>query len=144
MENEDLVDMLETAFDVLKWDLDDSGTYLDNLQDEVDSRLEDSDYPDSFDVREDYEGDDGYDDYVDNFREKFQEIADIMLQNDSIDWDDEAAVDNYVDEMIEDFDEDFHQIEIDSIEDAASRIVDSVLSHWDDDQEEEDDSEDEE
>lgn len=137
MENEDLVDMLETTFDVLKWDLDDSGTYLDNLQDEVDSRLEDSDYPDSFDVREDYEGDDGYDDYVDNFREKFQEIADIMLQNDSIDWDDEAAVDNYVDEMIEDFDEDFHQIEIDSIEDAASRIVDSVLSHWDDDQEEE-------
>lgn len=137
MENEDLVDMLETAFDVLKWDLDDSGTYLGNLQDEVDSRLEDSDYPDSFDVREDYEGDDGYDDYVDNFREKFQEIADIMLQNDSIDWDDEAAVDNYVDEMIEDFDEDFHQIEIDSIEDAASRIVDSVLSHWDDDQEEE-------
>lgn len=144
MENEDLVDMLETAFDVLKWDLADSGTYLDNLQDEVDSRLEDSDYPDSFDVREDYEGDDGYDDYVDNFREKFQEIADIMLQNDSIDWDDEAAVDNYVDEMIEDFDEDFHQIEIDSIEDAASRIVDSALSAWEDGQEEEDDSEDEE
>lgn len=140
-DNDDLVDRIEDSFNENKWDLSDSGTYLDNVQDEVDERLDDADYPDSFDIREDYEGDDGYFDMVDSFRDAFEEIANELRQNDSIDWNDDDAVDELIANAIDDNDDRWHELEDEAVDDAASRIVDDVLSHWDDDDEEDDDNE---
>lgn len=120
LSRDDLIDQIEDEFNSREWDLGDSGTYLDNLQAAVDSANEGDD---SIDVREDVD-DDYYYDWVDCYRDLFGQIADGLLQNELINWNNDNAVAKAIVDAVEYFEDDFHEIEDTWYDKKAQSIVD--------------------
>lgn len=131
--------------------LSDSGSYIDQVQAEVDARLDDAGYFDDddnyeYDIRE--EGcDDGYYKLEDAIRAKSKELADQIIEDlgGNIEEADEETVEDAVASAVENAEDEYNEIYEDTVLESAESIASEAISNWEDykSNREEDEAEDE-
>lgn len=133
-----LTKMIEDQFNDSEWYFDDIYNYLDNLQDAVDKVMYKNNWDEGLDVHEDIRKNYHFE-FVNKYKELFGEMADELLANDSIDWDDNDAVAEAIVNIVEDHDEDYHELEDTWYDEKGKEIAEEYHEeyeeqNWDDEE----------